>query len=123
MTASRNLLTRASDLSEAGLWYVHGGPNLMWPARRRADVEVEDRRGDVDGRARVGDVDHAGQPSLDRRRAQDHVRLDVAVPERGEVVDGVQAGPLIGQVRVQVVLFPGQRDRGAGEGQPLAVLG
>src|SRR5262245_15545236 len=101
MTASRNLLTQAGDLAEAGLWYVHGGAHLVWSACGRADVEVEDRGGDVDGGARVGDVDHAGQPSLDRRRAQDHVGLDVAVPELGQVVDGVQAGPLIGQVRDQ----------------------
>src|SRR5690348_17700928 len=85
----------------------------MWSASGRTDVEVEDGGGDVDRGARVGNVDHARQPSLDRRRPQDHISLYVAVPELGEVVDGVQAGPLIGKVRVQVVLFSGQRDRGA----------
>ncbi len=46
----------------------------------------------------------------------------VAVPELGQIVDGVQAGPLVGQVRVQVVLHAIEGDRGAGERQPLAVL-
>src|SRR5262249_17650926 len=49
-------------------------------------------------------------------------RLDGAVAELGEVVDGVQAGPLVGEVGVQVVLYSVQRDGGAGEGEPLAVL-
>src|SRR2546429_8071179 len=123
MTASRNLLTQSRDLSEAGRRYCHGGLHLVWPACGRTDVEVEDRGGDVDGGARVGDIDYTRQPSLDRSRAQDHVCLYVAVPELGEVIDGVQAGPLIGQVRVQVVLLSGECDRCAGEGQPLAVLG
>src|SRR5215467_7713076 len=89
----------AGRLAEAGLRHVHGGLHLVRPACGRADVEVEDRGGDVDGRARVGDVDYARQTSLDRRGTQDHVRLYGAIAELGEVVDGVQAGPLIGQVR------------------------
>src|SRR2546423_13915314 len=122
MTAARGQLLRASGLSEAGLRYVHGGPHLVWSTCGRTDVEVEDRGGDVDRGARIGNVDHARQPSLDRRGAQDHVSLYVAVPELGEVVDGVQAGPLIGVVRVQIVMFSGQRDRGTGGGQPQSVL-
>ena len=62
-----------------------------------------------------------GEPALDRRRAEDHVRLDVAVAELLQVVDRVQAGPLVGQVRVEVALLARQRHRRAGEGQPLVV--
>ena len=59
---------------------------------------------------------------FDRCGAQDHVALFGGVAELGQVVDGVQAGALVGQVRVQVALLAVEGDRGAGEGQPLGVL-
>src|ERR1700730_9925901 len=101
---------------------THAGINLGRSLGRGTDVDVEDLRRYVHRRTRVWDVHDPGQPAFDGRRTQDHVGLDTAVAELGEVVDGVQTGPLVGQVRVEIVLDVVERDRGSRERQPLAEL-
>lgn len=67
----------ASRPSESGCGVRRPDPGVD-PERAvdtRGDREVGDRRRDVHRRTRVGDVDHAGEPALDRRRAQQQVRL------------------------------------------------
>src|ERR1700730_6193393 len=102
---------------------THAGINLHRSPGRGTDVDVEDLGRYVHRRTRVWDVHDPGQPAFDGRRTQNHVGLDTAVAELGEVVDGVQTGPLVGQVRVEIVLDVVERDRGSREGQPLAELG
>src|SRR3989304_8976551 len=85
---------------------------------RRGDVEVEDPPGDIDRCTRVREVHDTGEPSLDRRRTQDHVRLDVGVAELHKVIDGVVAGALVRQLRVQVVLLAGGGHQNTGECNP-----
>src|SRR3954470_8936003 len=89
---------RASPGSEAGPGHAHARVDPGGAGGRRGDVDVENRGGEVHRRAGVGDVDHPGQPALDRRGPQDHVRLLGRVAELREVVDRVQACPLVGQV-------------------------
>src|SRR4051794_30983992 len=109
--------------SEAGAGHASAGIDPGRAGRRRRDVDVEDRGRDVDRGAGVRDVHDPGQPALDRCRAQDHVGLLGGVAELRQVVDRVQAGPLVGQVRVQVALLVVQGHRRPGEGQPPLVPG
>src|SRR4028119_1916898 len=109
--------------SEARPRNAHAGVDPGRPGRRGRDVDVEDPGRDVDGGAGVRDVDHPGEPALDRRGAEDHVRLLGGPAELRQVVDRVQAGPLVGQVRGQVALLVVQGHRRPGEGQPLLVAG
>ena len=77
------------------------------PGGRGRDVEVEDRRGQVERAAGVRDVDHPADPALDRRGAEQQVRLRAGVAELLQVVDGVEAGVPVGQRRVEVVVRVG----------------
>src|SRR5215211_7891566 len=81
------------------------GPS--WAFGGGSDVEVEDGRRHIQRAAGVGDVDDAADPALDRGRAEQQIRLLTGVAEGLEVLDGVQAGPLVGQGGVHVVVGVG----------------
>src|SRR5215218_2132582 len=95
---------------------------LAWAVGGGSDVEVEDRRRHVQRAAGVGDVDDAADPALDGSRAEQQVGLLAGVAEGLEVLDGVQAGPLVGQGGVHVVVGVGVVvDRDPDERDELAV--
>ena len=60
---------------------------------------------------------------LHRRRAEQRIALGRRVTELGQVVDGIQAGLLVGDVDVQVVLLAGLVHRDAFEDQVVLVVG
>src|SRR4029450_2383725 len=78
-----------------------------WALGGGSDIEVEDGRRHIQRAAGVRDVDDAADPPLDRGRAEQQVGLLTGVAEGLEVLDSVQAGPLVGQGRVHVVVGVG----------------
>ena len=94
---------------------IMGGGSLRSVAAM--EMCVHDR---VDPEGKLLRIMLRADQTLDRRRTQNQVGLLWAVAELGQVVDGVQAGPLIGQMRIQVTLFAVQRHRRPREGNPFA---
>src|SRR5215211_3732947 len=103
----------------------YGGPSSVlppWALGGGSNVEVEYGGGHVERAAGVGDVDDAADAPLDRGRAEQQVGLLTRVAELLQVLDGVQARPLVGQGGVHVVVGVGVVvDRDADERDELAV--
>jgi hypothetical protein len=78
---------------------------------RRPDVEVKDGGGQVQGRTRVRHIDDAAEAALDRGGAEQQVGLLRGVAELRQVPDGIKAGTLVGQLRVEVALVATFVDR------------
>src|SRR5882757_591324 len=97
---------RRSLATSAGRREINASGNArLRPAAIGPDIKIKDRGRDRHGATRIRNINDAAHPSLDRRRAEDHVGLLAAIAELLEVFDRIETGAAIRDVSVEIVLL------------------